>query len=117
MKNAFWEYKGKIKPLTKEKLYELAKVRKKESGKRGGACCRYVSFPVDPDRDVKMWMETRGVVKDGWWTMKCACKYLKKGRCSIYATRPDVCKNYPPGSEPCLKVAKLWRKDNSAKIT
>ena len=86
--------------------------------RRCGACCR--TFPVfasDDDArregriraealELKPWLRT-----DRWvWRLfplpfleRC-CFLDEAGRCSIYATRPAVCREFEPGSGQCREA-------------
>jgi len=39
-----------------------------------------------------------------------SCPMLRGGRCSIYTTRPNVCRHFPPGSSTC----EMCREDDPA---
>lgn len=74
------------------------------------ACCRYVAVPLDPPRsardydDIRWYLMHEGIqvfVEDGGWYIQFTtrCRNLAAdNRCSIYATRPDICRDYEPGN-------------------
>lgn len=74
----------------------------------GGACCRNIMFLVSGvNEDQKRWMLTRGSIIDGVWYVNAKCRHLDKyGLCSIYETRPEVCKRYKVGGADCLATRK-----------
>jgi uncharacterized protein len=73
------------------------------------ACCRYVAVPLDRPKttrdydDVRWYLMHHGVtvfVEDGDWYIQyqTRCKNLgADSRCSIYAARPAICRDYQPG--------------------
>lgn len=75
----------------------------------GGACCKFVrikvALPDGPRGDVaREWMRTRGIVDapPGTWTLPAACMHLSAdGRCTIYATRPQVCRDREVEQSAC----------------
>ncbi len=76
-----------------------------------GGCCREFAVPftgVKTDED--QWIAHHGTLRDGWIYFECPCRKLSpEGRCSIYATRPDICKRYPPGGPDCLETVRRRR--------
>lgn len=70
------------------------------------ACCRYLALPIDTPEthadfdDLRWYLLHEGVsvfVEDGEWfiCMQTACRHLlADNRCSIYQTRPNICRNY-----------------------
>ncbi len=83
-----------------------------------GACCR--TFPIfasetDAQREPRIAVEGRQL--SGWlateqWTYQLfplpfheTCCFLDgDNRCTIYATRPDVCRRFEPGSDQCQEA-------------
>ena len=70
------------------------------------ACCRYVALPIeDPETrrdfdDMRWYVLHQGVsvfVEDGEWYIQIQrdCRHiLPDGRCDIYETRPQICREY-----------------------
>jgi Fe-S-cluster containining protein len=88
----------------------------------GGACCRFVVVAVGAmNADQRRWAEMRGPVdfahKGAFlWRLPVACPNLARdGRCRIYASRPDVCRDFEAGGELCKK-AREYRKGIVANI-
>ncbi len=83
-------------------------MRKKEDPclKCKGICCRYVALPIDnPESkddfdDIRWYIAHKGVwvfVEDEDWYVcfNAKCEFLdKNNRCSIYETRPKICRGY-----------------------
>jgi Fe-S-cluster containining protein len=73
-----------------------------------GACCE--SFTIDLSGikgrfpDDYRWLSFHGTQEPGGLRFDCACSKLKKGKCSIYDDRPELCKKYKVGSVQCLKA-------------
>ena len=73
-----------------------------------GLCCRYFAVPIDTpttwkDFDNIRWYvlhQSVSVLRDweGNWMVQfdTPCAWLKDGRCSHYALRPGVCRDYDP---------------------
>jgi Fe-S-cluster containining protein len=74
-----------------------------------GACCRWFLLPgpwlAQLPADVETWYrlhgasEIRGVAVD----RPCRALDLVSGRCTIYETRPQMCRLWPEGSAGCLE--------------
>lgn len=74
-------------------------------------CCRYFAVQIDTpedreDYDYLRWFLLHGeatiFTEDGDWYLLVSteCKHLRAdGRCGIYATRPDICREY--STESC----------------
>lgn len=74
-----------------------------------GACCRSVVITVGQlTADQLKWAMMRGHVSGaGQWRLAVPCCNLDdRGRCGIYAVRPDVCKGFEVGGELCNKARK-----------
>lgn len=74
-----------------------------------GRCCRF-SIPVDDGEDVpeELLVEQRGqkymrTVENSY----CVALDPVQRRCTIYAKRPTVCRQYAVGGQPCLKMRGL----------
>jgi len=73
------------------------------------ACCRYIALPIDKPRtprdydDIRWYLMHEGVsvfVEDGDWycQFQTRCRNLAlDNRCSIYESRPHICRDYEPG--------------------
>lgn len=69
-------------------------------------CCTYITQPIDAPRsiedfDVLLWQVSHENVEiykdsDGWFLLvNSRCAHLQAGgRCGIYATRPQICREY-----------------------
>lgn len=70
----------------------------------GGECCKTISIPVviSPEVDLA-WLTARGALCEGGnWMIISECRHLSRsGRCKIYATRPQSCRDYPVGGVDC----------------
>lgn len=68
-----------------------------------GACCESIVLPLPPDPDHAAWLLKHG--SGGPWpgtvALECRCRALVDGKCSVYDSRPQVCRDYQPGSDPC----------------
>jgi Fe-S-cluster containining protein len=75
-----------------------------------GTCCKGLMLDLTQNMspDEKRWMALHGYDKTKRAEFKIVCSALKEGRCSIYDTRPWVCKAFPVGGKECLYVVKLW---------
>ncbi|HEX7077518.1 MAG TPA: YkgJ family cysteine cluster protein [Candidatus Eisenbacteria bacterium] len=71
-------------------------------------CCRYMTVAIAPPRtrrdfdNIRWYVLHRGVSVyadwEGTWMVQfdTPCAWLKDGRCSHYALRPDICREYDP---------------------
>lgn len=74
------------------------------------ACCRYLALPLDKPTsardydDMRWYLMHEGItvfLEEGDWFVQFATKCKNLGadnRCSIYETRPDICRDYKAGS-------------------
>lgn len=73
--------------------------------KCGGACCKYIWFPIpeDTEKNTLQWFKNhRGVlIKGNRILFNLQCKYLQNGKCSIYPNRPDFCKQFKIKGNSC----------------
>ena len=72
----------------------------------GARCCRYITQKIETPRakddfDHLLWQVSHDQVEiykdaDGWYLMFLSpcVKLLPDGRCGIYETRPQICRNY-----------------------
>ena len=82
-----------------------------------GACCEEFALPlrgIHPERDVDRWVLLHAEVERNlgaaMMRFECRCnKLTEEGTCSIYEERPDLCRNYLPGSTACLDTVKRRR--------
>lgn len=80
-----------------------------------GACCETIVLLRGSDSDdVWQWLSFHGKEEDGTVRLPIPCQHLKEGRCSIYETRPNCCREYKVGSDACLKA--LARRENAQDI-
>ena len=70
----------------------------------GGACCRVVKIAVQAmTPDQLRWANMRGGIAGGYWHINSVCENLTDdGKCGIYNTRPDVCRQFEVGGSHCL---------------
>lgn len=73
------------------------------------ACCRYLALPIDKPKtlrdfdDLRWYVMHEGIaifVEEGDWyiQIQTKCKHLgDDNRCTIYETRPRICREYEPG--------------------
>ena len=75
-----------------------------------GACCEGIILPVKfRDSDIQKWFALHGTQTDVGVYMECKCSALKRGKCSLYESRPNVCKDFPVGSPGCISAIKRRR--------
>lgn len=72
-----------------------------------GACCKQITFSLKADGLLDDYLTTRGTKSEVGYSFNCECPKLKSGKCSIYETRPEVCKRYIVGSPACRNAIKL----------
>lgn len=76
----------------------------------GGACCEEFALPLgDALDDASRWFALHGtrVSSPSGPALRFACRCTKltpRGSCSIYETRPEVCRTYEAGGPECLEV-------------
>lgn len=91
-------------------------------------CCRYIALEINRPRtkrdfdNIRWYLLHRNVSVmvdwEGSWLVQfdTPCEWLKEGRCSHYALRPDICREYDPAecerycSTPAEKI--LLRDEN-----
>jgi hypothetical protein len=76
-----------------------------------GLCCRYIALPIDRPQsaadfdDIRWYLLHENIsvfVEDGDWYLyvQAVCRHLQPDyRCGIYATRPQICRDY--GTDNC----------------
>jgi len=77
----------------------------------GGACCESLTLNIKTESpDMNRWFELRGrVLPVGGIEFECACTKLALGQCTIYETRPQVCRDLAPGGSDCLAFVQRRR--------
>jgi Fe-S-cluster containining protein len=77
----------------------------------GGACCEGMTLNLTSvlTSDTLEWFSFHGEPSEHGITLACRCSKLKRGKCSIYDTRPKVCQDYKVGSEACRSAIKRLR--------
>jgi Fe-S-cluster containining protein len=77
-----------------------------------GSCCKSVVLPLSPYSErTHEWFALHGEVKSGMVRLNQPCSKLIDGKCSIYETRPEVCRTFPVGCSHCLEDVKLFAED------
>jgi Fe-S-cluster containining protein len=93
-----------------------------------GACCRHVVSPPfygagdptwerlqteRPDLVAEMFADLQRRKDAGLATMdyEAPCHWLDRdsGKCRHYDLRPEICRDYDVGDEPCIKARKLYQ--------
>lgn len=81
-----------------------------------GACCESIKLPLPADPDVAQWLGLHGRVSSATVALECKCRALVDGKCSIYQDRPQVCRDYAPGSPACRETVVLRRRGEMFRI-
>ena len=82
-----------------------------------GACCESIALPIRyEDADAQRWLAYHGTETPGGIMMDCKCSKLKNGKCSIYQTRPEVCRVFEVGSVGCLDAIRRRRPFKAGEI-
>jgi len=81
-------------------------------GKCGGSCCKLQLVSLDDlkttgAKSIHYEGETSNKIANGYIQMDRICPMLKNGKCDIYETRPQACRDFKVGSEKCLLVMKI----------
>lgn len=84
-----------------------------------GACCESFELPltlVRPGDDMSRWLGLHAtVLRDpkpvgSRLSFECRCTLLTpEGLCGNYENRPDLCRNYLPGSDACIATVRRRR--------
>ena len=78
-----------------------------------GACCEEMQIPDHGDRDdASRWFALHGndQTKAGYVIFETRCAALDtRGLCTIYETRPQVCRLFKTGRLDCLEVVRRRR--------
>ena len=87
----------------------------------GGACCRFVVVGIgDMTPDQRRWAEMRGPLDFAHegallWRLPVACPNLTPaGRCGIYDTRPDVCRELAVDGALCRRAREYYNTTKEA---
>lgn len=72
-----------------------------------GACCETMTLRIQTESsDFLRWIRLRSTpVHRGdqvEYNFTVPCSALQQGRCAVYDTRPDMCRDFVPGSEDCV---------------
>jgi Fe-S-cluster containining protein len=82
-----------------------------------GACCESIVLPLAfKDEDTQRWYALHGKDERGAVRLECKCSALKHGKCTIYDTRPEVCRVFAVGSPECRNSVTQRRPFRSAQI-
>ena len=72
---------------------------------RCASCCRYLIIEVT-EYDKRREPKIRKVIDNKEFVLGCGearlCPFLKGNKCSIYKTRPTVCRYFEPGCDQCI---------------
>jgi Fe-S-cluster containining protein len=85
-----------------------------------GACCEIFSVNFNGvAEDTLRWIRFHGIdmgeVPSGMVAFNCRCSKLNNhGKCSIYDSRPEICRKFPVGSPACLKAVHERRSIHTA---
>jgi hypothetical protein len=83
----------------------------------GGSCCKSIFLPKSLWKaDVANWVSLHGESEESRIRLDTPCSALKDGRCSIYETRPDVCRVAKVGDEQCLKAVRLFNPEKMNEV-
>lgn len=100
-------------------IQRMLRTGKKNSGgnelcnRCGARCCTHIALEIDrpttkAERDYIRWYLLHGGVEvfidhHKHWFIKVPtpCDMLKEGLCTIYETRPDICREYPEPGTVC----------------
>lgn len=76
-----------------------------------GACCEYITLPLfAKNADANRWLCLHGTKTGQAVDLEIRCSQLTtEGLCGIYHTRPQVCRDFKPGSAECIKAVKARR--------
>jgi Fe-S-cluster containining protein len=78
-----------------------------------GACCKYFRVSLSTTEDKEDYLLRHGCINRGpkygidEFVFPLECAFLNsKGLCNDYEERPEVCKNFMPGGEECMRARK-----------
>lgn len=74
-----------------------------------GACCEGIRLPLGPFKgkeEIDRWLEYHGMAEEQGQAvyLECRCTKLVDGLCSVYSSRPRVCRKFGVGSVGCMKA-------------
>lgn len=81
----------------------------------GGACCESITLDLSTtNNDFLRFIELRSMPQkkeDGTVArnFNIPCMALKEGRCAIYESRPQMCKDFEPGGMLCITTVTARR--------
>ena len=82
-----------------------------------GACCESIVIPLKfEEADAQRWLGFHGTEQENGIRLDCKCSKLRHGRCTIYDSRPDVCRVFEVGSPNCREAVKTRRQYKADKI-
>ena len=60
-----------------------------------GECCQYVMIRIDTEKTNIEWLKLHGIEVDvDMAKINLPCSALKNNKCTIYESRPDICRNF-----------------------
>lgn len=68
------------------------------------------------DPDAQRWLGYHGEIGENSVRLECKCDKFKHGRCTIYDSRPEVCRVYAVGSAGCIEAIKHCRSFKAERI-
>lgn len=84
-----------------------------------GACCESVTIaiPEDPPADYVRWISYRGKISNRRIHLEAQCSMLtNQGKCAIWDTRPQPCKDYVVGGMACLDAIHRRRAEDETML-
>lgn len=86
-----------------------------------GSCCRYIILPgffrtSEMSSDSKQWLSYHGEREGNDMILSLPCKWLVNGQCGIYERRPQVCREFKPGSRLCRHAVLHCRAEQAEQI-
>jgi uncharacterized protein len=74
---------------------------------RCGQCCRVLIIEIeqaDIDREKSLKKYATPFGDNGTYMLQTPCPFLQNNMCSIYETRPDVCRDFKPMCDKCITI-------------
>src|SRR3990167_2740060 len=83
-----------------------------------GACCESIVLDLTRSltRDQLLWFSLHGTVEMGGVRLEAPCKMLKSGECSVWSSRPNVCRDYKVGGKHCVEAIQKRRSEQADEI-
>ena len=80
-----------------------------------GACCKFIELEMRISKevnvnDLRKWLALHNITYDEVREkilIPLKCLMLQNNRCSIYETRPQICRNYKVDGELCQKAKQI----------